>query len=182
MRKIILYIACSLDGKIADTNGSTDWLHQIPNPDTSDYGYAKFFKSIDTTIMGNATYQQVLGFDVEFPYKQTENYVITRNKSLTRDEHVQYVSENIVGFINDLKNKPGKDIWSIGGAALNGLLLEHGLLDEIQIFTMPVILGKGIPLTSQLNKNISLKLINTTTYKSDVLEMRYKVINDEEIG
>jgi len=178
MRKIILYIASSLDGKIADTEGSIEWLHQIPNPDKSDYGYADFFKSIDTTLMGNMTYQQVLNFDVEFPYKGLENYVITRDNSLTKDEHVKFISGNLVDFIQELKEKPGKDIWCIGGGGLNSVLLENGLLDEILVFVMPVILGPGIPLADQISKNCKLELTNTTTYNSGVIELRYKVIVD----
>jgi len=180
MRKIILYIASSLDGKIADTEGSVDWLHQIPNPEKSDYGYADFIKSIDTTLMGNDTYKQVLGFDVEFPYKGLANYVITRDKSRTKDEHVQYISQNVVDFVKDLKEKPGKDIWCIGGGGLNSVLLENGLLDDILVFVMPVILGPGIPLADQISKNCKLELTNTTTYKSGVVELVYKVISESK--
>lgn len=175
MRKIILYIACSLDGKIADALGSTDWLHQIPNPEKSDYGYSEFFKSIDTTLMGNKTYQQVLGFDCEFPYKDTKNFVLTRDQSLTKDEHVEYISENLEDFIIDLKGQAGKDIWCIGGGAVNGLLLNYGLIDEIQLFMMPVILGEGINLVDHLGQQINLDLIHKAQYKSGVIELRYKI-------
>lgn len=175
MRKIILYIACSLDGKIADADGSTDWLHQIPNPDNSDYGYSEFFKSIDTTLMGNKTYKQVLGFDCDFPYKDTKNFVFTRDQLLTKNEHVEYISENFEVFIKNLKRQSGKDIWCIGGGAVNGLLLNHGLIDEIQLFMMPVILGDGINLVDHLGQQINLDLKHTTEYKSGVIELRYKI-------
>ena len=59
-RKLILYIASSLNGKIADAEGRVDWLESMPNPDKLDYGYAEFYDSIDTTIQGNATYKQVM--------------------------------------------------------------------------------------------------------------------------
>ena len=175
MRKIIVYIACSLDGKIADVNGGVDWLHQIPNPDNSDYGYNEFLKSVDSTLMGNKTYQQVLGFDVAFPYRGLNNYVITRDKSLAKDEYVQFISENLVEFIKELKQKPGKDIWCIGGGQLISLLLEHKLLDRIQVFMMPIILGEGIPLTDRLKNFSKLKLNNTITHSSGVVELDYKL-------
>ena len=181
MRKIILYIATSLDGKIADINGSTDWLHQIPNPDHSDYGYERFIKSIDTTIMGNNTYQQILGFDVEFPYKSSANYVITRNKSLTKDENVQFISENIVDFIKNLKHASGKDIWCVGGSEINALLLDNGLIDEIQIFVMPVILGAGISLTSKVQKLKNLQLKGSIKHASGVMELNYIAANIQQI-
>ena len=55
MRKIRLYIATSLNGKIARSDGSVDWLDAVPNPDKTDYGYTDFLESVDTTIMGNRT-------------------------------------------------------------------------------------------------------------------------------
>ena len=144
MRKIILYIATSLDGKIADKDGGVGWLEEIPNPEKSDYGYAEFYDCIDTTIMGNSTYRQVLEFPVEFPYKYKKNYVITRDTSLTKDNNVIYISENVIDFIRDLKQMPGKDIWCVGGAELNALLLENQLIDELRLFVMPVILGRTV--------------------------------------
>ncbi|MCG8311115.1 MAG: dihydrofolate reductase family protein [Cytophagales bacterium] len=179
MRKIILYIAGSLDGKIADAEGGVDWLHRIPNPDESDYGYAGFIKTIDTTLMGNKTYRQVLGFDVEFPYKQTENYVITRNESLVKDEYVRYISKHAAAFIRDLKNKPGKDIWCIGGGGIIAFLIDHDLLDEIRMFIMPVVLGAGIPLTARLRDQCALKLTDTVSYKSGVVELRYTIRHEK---
>jgi dihydrofolate reductase len=174
MRKIILYIASSLDGKIADQNGGVEWLESIPNPEKSDYGYLEFLNSIDTTIMGNMTYRQVLGFDIGNPYKDKKNYVLTRDKSLARDDYVEYISEDIVGFIRQLKSQPGKDIWCVGGGETNSLLLNHGLLDEIRIFIMPIILGKGLPVTSELGSFTDLELVDLKKHSSGVVEINYK--------
>ena len=76
MKKLKLYIAISLNGKIAKPDGSVDWLNNIPNPDNSDMGYTDFFESVDTTIQGYKTYKQVIDWGIEFPYKGKKNYVI----------------------------------------------------------------------------------------------------------
>ena len=68
MPKIKLYIAATIDGFIAREDGSLDWLNNHPNPDQLDYGYADFMSRIDTVIMGRKTYEEVLGFGVEWPY------------------------------------------------------------------------------------------------------------------
>lgn len=175
MRSTILYIAISLDGYIADKNGGVTWLEDIPNPEKSDYGYAEFYDGIDTTIMGNKTYQQVLGFGVEFPYKDKTNFVVTRDQSLTKDENVQYVSGNISDFVKGLKRKPGKNIWCVGGASLNSILFNNKLIDEIQIFIMPILLGDGIPLAGQLKNNANLDLCKSIRHSSGVQEIRYSV-------
>ena len=176
-RKIICYIAMSLDGKIADVRGDVEWLHQIPNPGKSDYGYQEFFESIDCTLMGNATYKQVLGFDVEFPYRSTDNYVITRDTRLTSDKYVTYISANHIEKIAALKKSKGKNIWCIGGGELIAYLLQYQLLDEFRIYLMPILLGSGIPLVGRLAEHCALKHSETVTHSSGVIELRYQLLS-----
>lgn len=177
MRKLIAYIAISLDGKIADTKGGVDWLETIQHPKDQDYGYGEFVQSIDTTIMGNATYQQVLGFDMPFPYADKTNYVITRNTELLNDENVTFISSDHAQRITELKREKGKDIWLIGGGAANTLCLQAGLLDEMIVHIMPMILGEGIPLFSEAQLMQHLHLTTSKVYSSGVVEIRYTVEN-----
>ena len=83
MGKVILYIATTLDGKIARNNGSLDWLYALPNPNQIDHGYAKFIDSIGTTIMGRKTYDEIISFGVDWPYKEMKSYVATNNESFS---------------------------------------------------------------------------------------------------
>ena len=175
MKKIILYSAISLDGKIAKENGAVDWLDDIPNPDKLDYGYQDFYESIDTTLMGNKTYQQVLGFDMPFPYPGKENYVFTTNKNLKKDENVKFISEDSIRMVQDLKSKKGKDIWLVGGAAINTLLLNNNLIDRLMLFVMPVIIGPGIPLFSGIPNLSKLKLVETQNYNTGVVSLIYEL-------
>lgn len=85
MRKIVLFIASSLDGYIAKNNGSVDWL-----PANCSSGYDEFYKSIDTVIMGQKTYDQILTFGA-YPYKDKKSYVLTRNDTLGTDD-VEFVN------------------------------------------------------------------------------------------
>lgn len=173
MRKIILYIAISLDGKIADENGQVEWLENLPNPDQNDYGYKALLDQIDTTIMGNTTYQQVLGFPMEFPYKDKKNYVLTRNRTLTHDENATFLSEDQAKFIEGLKHQKGKDIWLIGGAEVNALLNQNDLIDEYRVFVMPIIVGEGTSMFSDHHSMKQLKLITSETFKSGAMLLQY---------
>ncbi|MFK7945943.1 MAG: dihydrofolate reductase family protein [Saprospiraceae bacterium] len=173
MRKIKLYIAASIDGFIADKNGSVEWLEKLPNPDLLDYGYFEMYNNIDTTLMGNATYQQILGFDIPFPYKDKQNVVFTRNKSLTKDENAIFISDDIINFVKNLKTKKGKAIWLIGGGQINTILLNADLIDEMIISYIPTVLGEGIPLFSSNAQLKSFRLLKSETYNTGVISLTY---------
>jgi len=175
MRKIKLYIATSLNGKIANSDGSVDWLEAIPNPEQIDHGYAEFYDSIDTTIQGFNTYKQIISWGIDFPYTTKKNYVLTKKQDKENTEYVEFISENHIDFIKKLKNQSGQDIWLIGGGQINSMLLNEGLIDEIQIFVMPVILSGGIELFETCPKEAQLKLIETKTHSTGAVEMKYKV-------
>lgn len=173
MRKIKLYIAVSIDGFIADKNGRVEWLENLPNPDFLDYGYFDMYNSIDTTLMGNITYQQVLGFDMPFPYSDKTNFVFTRNQSLTEDENVTFVNDNIIDFVKKLKSKKGKSIWLIGGGQVNSILLNANLIDEMIVSYMPIVLGDGIPLFSSNTQLKPFRLLKSETFSTGVISLTY---------
>lgn len=174
MRKIILYIASSLDGYIARKNGDVDWLFS-----DADYGYTDFLASIDATLMGHTTYKQVLTFG-EFPYKDKLNYVFTRQLGLRNDENVEYVSENIVAFTQNLKVQRGGNIWLIGGSQIIDTILRANLVDEIILSIHPIILGGGIPLFVEQEYSHLLELTNTMAYPSGLVQVSYKVKNNKK--
>ena len=174
MRKVILYIAASIDGFIARENGEIDWLEN-PNYhiEGESFGYDEFYDSIDTTLMGNQTYRQVLGFDVPFPYPDKTNYVFSRSKS-GHDEHVQFINSDIPDLIAALKKEEGRDIWLVGGSQINGPLLSQGLIDKIILTLIPVTLGTGIPLFSgsgQIDNHFRLE--DSKTYKNGFVQLTY---------
>ncbi|MEH2434913.1 MAG: hypothetical protein V7K25_11790 [Nostoc sp.] len=68
MTKVTLYIAASLDGYIARSDGGIDWL-SILDTEGEDYGYTEFYESIDAIVLGSNTYQVALGFN-EWPYPE----------------------------------------------------------------------------------------------------------------
>ena len=177
MRKIRLYIAMSLNGKIAKPDGSVDWLEAIPNPDENDYGYAAFYGEIDTTLQGYNTYQQLLSWGIQFPYSGKTNYVLTRKNEVASTEDVAFVNKEPVEFLQRLKRQEGKDIWLVGGGEINTLLLNAGLIDVLELFTMPVILPGGIELFGGIPKETRLQLVQTKAFASGAVRMTYKVDN-----
>jgi dihydrofolate reductase len=175
MRKVKLYIACSLNNKIAQEDGGVEWLEKVPNPEQSDYGYAQFYDSVDTTIMGYATYKQLMEWDIPFPYIGKTNYVLTRRQNPLQSEHVSFINDDPITFIANQKRQAGKDIWLVGGGQVNTLFLNGGLIDEIHVFIMPVILSGGINLFEALPKPAKLKLRSSTTYPGGVVALIYEL-------
>lgn len=167
MRKIILFIASSLDGYIAKNNGSVDWL-----PVNCSSGYDEFYKSIDTVIMGQKTYDQILTFGA-YPYKDKKSYVLTRNDSLGNDD-VEFVN-NVEKLTKKLLADPGFDVWLVGGAEIITTFMNLGLIDEIILSIMPAVLGSGISLFTNVQKETKFQLIKTTEYDA-LVELHYQVL------
>ncbi|MBT3319873.1 MAG: dihydrofolate reductase [Clostridia bacterium] len=170
MRNIILYIATSLDGYLAREDGALDWL---PQPTEDDMGYADFYDTIDTVVIGRTTYEQItqeLSPDV-WAYEGKTSYVAT-SKTLTPDPNVSFINGDIATFISNLKNAPGKDIWLVGGGKLIDAFVRANLIDKYIITIIPTILGDGIPLFLGNHSSIALKFLGTKTF-GDIVQLTY---------
>lgn len=139
MRKLILFIATSLVGRIAGPNGEIDWRFT-----DQDYGYSKFYATIDTVVMGRKTYDVSLSFG-EYPYPGTQAFVFSRTRGGEHDDHATFVSGDISRFVRTLKSQPGRNIWLVGGGEIIRPLLQDDLIDELRIFVHPIVLGAGVP-------------------------------------
>jgi len=126
--------------------------------------------------MGNATYQQVINWGVDFPYPDKQNYVITRRKNLKPTEFVEFIGENHVERIQQVKMQGGKDIGLVGGGQVNALVMEAGLIDEMWVHIMPVVLGEGKALFPGLKEHGSMVLFHQKVFDNGVLALRYKLI------
>lgn len=142
-RKIILYIGTSIDGYIANEDGTLEWLESTEVE--GDNGYSTLLERIDTVVMGKRTYDIVRGFDIDYPYTNLTNYVFSTSLE-GKDEYVEFIKEDVKTFMKNLKKQPGKDIWLIGGGKLAREFFKENLIDEFQLAIAPVILGKGISL------------------------------------
>jgi dihydrofolate reductase len=166
MRKVILYIASSLDSFIARENGDVDWLFS-----DQDYGYYDFLDSIDTTLMGNKTYIQMLSFGDGFHYKDKTNYIFTTNSKHLEADYVKFINVDITAFVKSLKNKNGKDIWLVGGGQINTIMLNAGIIDEIILSIHPIILGRGIKLFEGEPLQSDFSLTNTISFESGLVQL-----------
>lgn len=164
-RKIVLYIATSLDGFIAKDDGSVDWLVGESRDPHVETGYGTFINTIDTILMGWTTYHQLvteLSPD-EWPYPGKKCYVAS-SKPREKQEHVEIITGDIVKFIREQQNLPGEDIWLVGGGKLIAPFVEQNLIDEYILTIIPTLLGSGIPLFRGAPQTIDLHLKKTLTF------------------
>jgi dihydrofolate reductase len=173
-----LYIASSLDGFIARKDGTLDWLTDLSDPGGSDHGYAEFYETIDTVIMGRKTYEEVVGFDVDWPYGDSETYVVSRSPGQKiKTDNTRLVSGEIVETLSAMKKSEGKDIWLVGGGELVSLCMQHQLVDEIILSIAPIILGDGIQLFPEITSEVKLTLEAVKTFSSGIVTLTYEVNN-----
>ncbi|MDP2335922.1 MAG: dihydrofolate reductase family protein [Bacteroidota bacterium] len=172
MKKIILYITASIDGRIAQSGGGMDWLTGFPNPEKTDYGYHNMLSKVDTVIMGGRTYREILNMDVIWPYNQQTTYVVSHH-NWGEKENIRFITENVIETISELRNREGKDIWLVGGGELVSMLLATDLIDQMQIIYASVVLGKGIPLFPEQPNESRWKLNSYKASDSGILAVDY---------
>lgn len=162
MRKVILFIAMSLDGYIADKDGNVDWINGQDCNKENINTYSNFIKDVDTVVMGWNTYNQVTTelSPTEWVYSDLISYVFT-HRELPSTNNIIFTKKNICDIINKLKNEKGKNIWICGGANIIQQLITADLIDEYYISVIPTILGSGIRLFGTIPKEIKLKLVRT---------------------
>lgn len=170
-RNVILYIAMSLDGFIAKSDGDISFLSQVEQ-EGEDYGYSVFTETVDTVILGRKTYDKVLSMGFEAPYGEREVYVLTRSHKPDSGT-IHFYSGNLPELIFRLKNLEGKHIYCDGGAETVHQFLENDLFDELIISIIPVLLGDGIRLFGQSFPEQKLQLVSSKSFKKGLVQLHY---------
>lgn len=173
-RKLVLFIATSLDGYIATPEGNLDFLNLVTEED-QDYGYQDFIASVDTVILGRKTYDKVLSFGIEFPHADKTTFVITRQSRPGTDQ-LHFYTGDLETLVQELKAKPGKNIFCDGGAEVIAALLGHRLVDEITVSVIPVLLGSGIRLFTDALPQQSLRLVNCRHFPKGLVQVKYELL------
>ena len=189
MRKIISLTHLSLDGFASGPNDELDWISY----DDELEQYAHSMHAIaDAVIWGRRTYELMASYWLTVPgnpdskppqleharwLDASTKIVVSRTLDRIEWNHTKntvLIKDNIADEINKIKQQPGKNIWFLGSISLMQTFMQLDLIDEYRFGINPTVLGRGKPLFSDINHQISLKLVEAKTFKSGVVTLRYE--------
>jgi len=197
-----VYIATSLDGFIATSEGGLNWLDDIPNPEGRDFGYAEFMNDIDALVMGRKTFEKVVSFDV-WPYNKPV-FVLSGRKTFEKvvsfdvwpynkpvfvlsgnnisvpielENKIKIVNETPKKLVDDLKKKGYLNLYVDGGITIQSFLAAD-LIDEMIITRVPILLGNGIPLFGELTQRLYFKHKKTEVLNEIMVQSQYTRIRE----
>lgn len=172
--KNFVFIATSLDGRIADKNNKIDWLNEVPNPKNIDMGYKSFIDKVDAIVMGRKTFEVVLSFGIEWPYTKPVFVLSNTKKDVPKalEGKVKYISGTPNEIVKYINGKGYSNLYLDGGYTIQNFLKED-LVDEITITTMPILLGGGPTLFGELSDELRFNHIKTEVLLNQIVQNTY---------
>lgn len=176
-----VFIAASVDGYIARSNGDIEWLSRYAAVG-EDHGYDAFVASIEAIVMGRGTFDKVLSFG-EWPYRKP---VIVMSRSLSSADladdllgKVRIFQESPDGFMELLGREGVGRVYVDGGAVIQSFLRARLIADFI-LTRIPVLLGEGIALFGSLLEDVPLAHVETKTFPSGLVQSIYQIASSGE--
>ena len=171
-----VFMALSLDGFIARSDSSVDWLNKYQSG-KEDHGFDAFMASVDGLVMGRASYQNVLTFGEWF----YTNPVVVMSRTLTDDgipdklkDDVRLSNQTPEELMAELDGKGWKRAYIDGGKIVQSFL-SAGLIKDLTLTRVPILLGGGIPLFGPLQQDIDLAHIETMAFQSGLVASKYSI-------
>ena len=186
MRRLIYSMSMSLDGFIAGPDGAIDW--SVPDEELFRF-HTQQVQETGVQLCGRRLYETMLYWETaeESPLAADQVKFAQIWKALPKlvfsttlesvEGNARLARDGVGEEVSRLKEQPGKDI-AVGGAGLAGACMKLGLIDEWQLFVSPVLLGGGTPYFPTLDKSVTLELVETQTFGSRVVYVRYRRLSD----
>lgn len=174
----------SLDGFIEGPNRELDWhvideeFHTFVNEQMREF---------DTSLYGRRLYEVMAywetadqnplapAYELEFAriWQRTPKVVFSKTLEQVQG-NARLVRDNIAAEVTKLKQQPGQNM-DLGGPTLAATFMRLGLIDECRLFVQPVVLGSGTPFFPALDHPLKLRLVETHTFGSGVVYLRYQL-------
>ena len=172
-----VFMAVSLDGFIARSDYSLDWLMK-QNTEGEEHGYNDFMDGVDGIVMGSGSFKTILGFD-EWPYKKPVNVM---SQSLTDKD----IPEDIQGKVKltllspkEVMSSLGSEGWKrayVDGGQVVQSFIREGLIESLTITHIPILIGSGIRLFGEIDQDIDLQLRHSQSFASGLVQSHYTIL------
>ncbi len=174
MAHVRIYAATSVDGFVADGEGSIDWLERF---EPRRYGYDAFIAEIGCIILGRRSYELVRAIG-EWPYRGKQVLVLSSEPLWNLPAGASFVRSGLASAILSARQMTGQDIWIAGGAITMQTALDAGLVDIMEIFIVPVLLGSGLSLVNPLQRRHELRFEALEHFEDGVVKLRYRPVRE----
>jgi len=166
---VVAMLAITLDGYIARSDGSVDFLDAHP---VEEFDFEGFTNDVDGLIMGSATYEQTLGFGWAWGARPTTVLTHRRDLDVPADSDIRFSAEPTAEAIRSLAAECEQRVWVFGGGRVvtDGIL--GGAIDTLDLMVIPEAIGSGIPLFTAPVPG-PMRLIESTTYSGGAIRTIY---------
>lgn len=179
------YCAMSLDGFIAESDDTLEWLtgyegsyhgaDAVPMKGT----YDAFYDGVGALVSGSATYEFVINEVTDWPYSGKPCWVLT-SRDLPMPEgdgvDIRFAQGSVSELYPEMKAAAGdRNLWVVGGGNVASQFADEGLLDEVIATVVPVVLGTGKPLFDRRLPSGPMRLTGTRAFDTGMVEVRYEI-------
>lgn len=183
MRKLVYSMTVSLDGFIAGPGGDIGW--SAPDEELLRF-HVQQTRDTSAELMGRGLYETMLVWEtaetapsgpLELEFAQIWKAIPKVVFSTTLEQvagNARLARDDVAAEVARLKDQPGEGVVGVGGAGLAATLIKLDLIDEYRLFVIPVVLGGGTPYFPPVDRTIGLELLETRTFGSRVVHLRYR--------
>jgi len=175
-----VYIAISLDGFVARSDHTLDWLDK-QQAEGEEHGYEAFVEGVDGIVMGRGSYETVRGFDIDWPYDKP---VVVMSKTLTDADlppelvgKVRFVDQDPPELMRSLQAQGWSRAYVDGGKVVQSFM-RCGLIEDLWLTIIPILIGDGVSLFGELDRDVDLELLGSEGFPSGLLQARYRIVRD----
>jgi dihydrofolate reductase len=186
MTKTQYYCASTVDGFIAESDDTLDWLLQYQGSyggkeaEPGEGGYERYYEGVGALVMGSATYEFVLQELTEWPYQGKPAWILTSRELPIPDGDgvdVRMRNAEVSTLYDEMIASAGDgDLWVVGGGNVVSQFADVGLLDELLVTIVPVVLGAGKPLFDRRLPGGPMQLTGTRAFDNGMVELRYEIV------